>query len=166
MRDDPRAGTQAAKKEGRQPVDETGEQIDGHHARRRDVRSKDICVLERHSIGDAGLERVVARFPHQAGIDLDAEAARAEFLRGGDDDASVAGAQIDHHIVRSGVRKLQHAMHDLVRRGDERRADRLVRRAGIRHRQGQRDGQHALAHGSRRSMAALICGSDQSSAPR
>ena len=45
---------------------------------------------------------------------------RAPNLRRGDHDAPVARAEVHHQVARARLRELQHAMHHLVRGGDER----------------------------------------------
>src|SRR5207247_6795586 len=52
------------------------------------------------------------------GVVFDAERAGAEFFRCGDCDLAVAGAQIDHIVLRLRLRHVQHAFDDLVRRRD------------------------------------------------
>src|SRR5207253_2036443 len=64
--------------------------------------------------------RVVAAPLHQAGHDLHAQPARPELLRRGDHDAPVAGAQVDHVILRTHAREPQHRKGHIVGRGDER----------------------------------------------
>ena len=100
-------------------VDEEGQQIDRHDARLGDVRREHVALDERTRSATPAWRALSRDLFDQPAIELDAEAARAE-LRGGDDDAAVARAEVDHHVAGPGVRELQHPLHDLVRRGDER----------------------------------------------
>ena len=86
---------------------------------RREVGREQVLLAELDALGHAGGARRVAALLHQLGHDLDAEAAGAEALRRGDDDAAVAGAEIDHVVGRADAGELEHRQRHLVGRGDE-----------------------------------------------
>ena len=128
VRHDARAGLQAL--EARlQPVDEPRQQVNRDHGGPGNVRGEHVALDEGHALGHVGAARVLARLLHQRAVELDPEAARAELLRRRDHDAAVARAEIHHEVVGSGAGELEHAVHHLIRRGDERNAgERILRR--------------------------------------
>jgi hypothetical protein len=67
---------------------------------------------------DAGLFNIGAGLRDQVGIDVEADGARA-FFCGGDDDATVAGAEIVNHIAFLDAGKLDHFVDDDLRRRHE-----------------------------------------------
>ena len=70
------------------------------------------------AIRHAGGKRRLAALLNQLRIQLDAHAARAEITRGRDHDASVARAQVIHHVVRANLRFAEHLGDGDVGGGD------------------------------------------------
>ena len=70
----------------------------GHHRRRTQVVCEQVGLDERSNPGEALLAGQRFRLTHQTGVDLDACGTNAESLAGGDNDAAIAGAQIDQHV--------------------------------------------------------------------
>ena len=58
-----------------------------------------------------------SRAPYSGRVDVDADAAGAELLGGGNDDAAVAGAEIVEDVVLADLGHLQHLRDDLLVRG-------------------------------------------------
>jgi hypothetical protein len=147
-----------------QLADQAREQVDGDDARLGEIRREHVALHEGHAIGDARGARILARLVHQALVELDAKAARAELARRHDDDAAVARAEVGDEIVAACARELEHPLHHLLGCGDERHLplDFLRSRAGKRQRQRQREQPHSTISSR---IAARTSGRDQSIAP-
>ena len=119
MRHDARAGLQREEPRAQLQV-HVGKEIERHDGRLREIGLEKILLAEFRARFHARQLRVVAAPLHQAGHDLHAQPARPELLRRGDHDAPVAGAQVDHVILRTHAREPQHRKGHIVGRGDER----------------------------------------------
>ena len=73
----------------------------------RSVREQ-VLLAELDAVADAGGAGALAARSHEVGDDLDAEAARAEAARRGDDDAAVARAEVDDVVARRHRGELEH----------------------------------------------------------
>jgi hypothetical protein len=107
---------------------------------------------------------VLARSAHQLAVELDAQAARAVLARGSDHDPSVARAEVDHEIVGTCARHLEHALDHLGGRGDERRPPLVLVRLRGRERPDQNHGEEEL-HFTSFKICSRTSGFDQSSSP-
>jgi hypothetical protein len=111
---------------------------------RTEIGLEQILIHEPHAIGDAGLRGVLDRFPDEPWLDLDADAARAVFLCGGDRDAAVARPEVVDDIGGGHVRHLEHHLDDILRRrdvSDVRRLEPLRRRE----QEGQEQREHHIS---------------------
>jgi hypothetical protein len=90
----------------------------GEHRGLADVGVEQIAREKERALGDAGLARRRDALLDQAGIELDTEAARAQSLRGGDDDAPVTRTEIDQEIVRAHPGQLEHFVDHHLRGAD------------------------------------------------
>ena len=95
------------------------QQVHRHHGGAAEIGGEQVLLAELDPLLHAGGARRCAALGHQLRHDLDAEAAGAEAPRRGDDDAAVAGAEIDHVIGRTDGGELEHRQRHLVGRGDE-----------------------------------------------
>ncbi len=114
MRNDARSRRELAQQLRQKTAVERLEEKERHHRRFADVRLEQVAAHEAHAVLDAGAARLVHRHAQRRGVDLDADAARAELLRRGDDDAPVAAAQVVDHVLRSGARELEHSQNRFV----------------------------------------------------
>ena len=73
---------------------------------------EEIALHEGDPIVDLALARHLPRDLDQPRVELDADAARAVFLRGQDDDASVPRPEVVHHVVRRDAGELEHRVRD------------------------------------------------------
>jgi hypothetical protein len=90
---------------------ELGQQVEGDHARAREILLEDVAVDDRHAVRDAGALGVALRERGHPRVVLDAHRARAELGRGRDRDAAVARAEVRDEIVRAGLCSAQHRGH-------------------------------------------------------
>ena len=127
--DDPGARRQRQQARPQLQVD-GGQQVHRHHAGAAEVGGEQVLLAELDPLLHAGDARQLAALLHQLRHDLDAEAARAEAAGRGDDDAAVAGAEVDHVIGRADGGELEHRQRHLVGRGDERHLVLRRRRRG------------------------------------
>src|SRR5437763_12913550 len=86
MRHDAGPGPKLIDEARLQAVDERWQQVDRDDGCLGNIRYQHIALDERDAIPDIGPARVFARLLDEAFVELDSETARAEFLRGGDDD--------------------------------------------------------------------------------
>ena len=93
VRDHTGARLQIAKELGSQPKVHLGQQKECDDGGLADFGLEQILLEELHLFGDTGLDGILARLPDSRRVDVDADAADAEPLGGGDDDAAVAGAE-------------------------------------------------------------------------
>ena len=100
VRHDARAGRELVEEARLQLVDQRRQQVDGHHARLRDVGGQHVALHEATRGPRRSARRAFSRdFSTRRGVELDAQAARAELLRRRDHDAAVARAEVDHQVV-------------------------------------------------------------------
>jgi hypothetical protein len=109
------------------------QQVHGDDRRFAEIGFEEIALIKRNLVQHTGRFGVFVCLADTLGIEVDAEAARAMFLCGRNDDAPVAGTEVDQVILGSHFRNLQHALHHLLRRRHVRNA-RLLR-IGMRHEQ-------------------------------
>ena len=93
-------------------VDRLG-QVERQHVGFGDRGQEQVFAAKCNTPGDAGVAGVGVRLVDAGGIDIDAEAARAQAARGGDQDAAVARAQIDDPIVRADLGQPKHRVDHL-----------------------------------------------------
>src|SRR5262249_24418379 len=118
VRHDPRAGLQGGEQPGAYREVHIGEQVQCKHRRRTDVRLKQVALIERHALRDAGPSGVTVAQLDQPAVEVHAESARPVSAGGRDHHASVTRAQIDDVIIRSDPGYLQHPVDDVLRRLD------------------------------------------------
>jgi len=87
-----------------------GQQVARDHRRFAKVGLKQVLLDEARAVGHAFLFRVGIGDLQEVGIEVHPEAARAVLLRRGNDDASVARAEVNHEIVRADFRHFQHCV--------------------------------------------------------
>jgi hypothetical protein len=139
--DDARAGPQLLE-DARPKLDvELPEEIERKHGGRPQVRDEQVVGNELDAVGDARAAGVVITEIDEIGLDLDAQAARAELRRRGDHDPAVAGPEIDDVVVRADPRELEHPVDRRLRRRNVRRLreEHLRRRAGAGEQAGRRE---------------------------
>ena len=137
VRDDPRAGLQLREELGLELVHERRQEIHRDDARLADVGREDVAFTKRDAIGNAFAARQLAALRNELAVDLDADAARAPVAGGGDDDASIARAQVVDDVVRADRGKPQHFVDVEPRRWNVRR--RHIERRSAGRRRGKRD---------------------------
>ena len=111
MRYDARPRFQFFKKLGAELEIQFWQEIQGDQGRRADVGRKEVLFVELHPVGDAGFFRVFETFADPVRIDVYADTAGAEPLRGQDEKTSIsateAGAGMSINIsIRVDVRGL------------------------------------------------------------
>ena len=109
---DARAGTQLAAKLRLQIAVDAGREVERHDGRRRDVGGEQISLYEGDLVVQVHFPNDLARRADELGIELDADAARAVFLRREHDVATVSGAEIVHDVAARDLGQLQHLIHD------------------------------------------------------
>ena len=120
VRDDPRAGPQLVEEERRELRHQPRQQVHRHHVRLREVGLQHVLDTELRTLGHAGGARRLAALLHELGVELEAEALRAEFPCRCDDDAAVARAEVDHGVGRAGVGDGKHPVDHVEGRSDKR----------------------------------------------
>ena len=103
VRDDARPGLHVVEHARLQFVDELRQQVDGHDARARQVCSQRILHAEFGTLRNARAARVLARQRDQLLVEVHAQSARAEALRGGNHDPPVARTEVDDVVVAAGT---------------------------------------------------------------
>src|SRR2546429_7159848 len=124
VRDDARSGRELAQQLRQQAPVERFEEEQSHHRGFADIRLEQVAAHEAYAVLDPAAARAVHRHAQRHRVDLDADAARAEVPRRGDDDAAVAAAQVVDHVLRARARELEH-------RGNRRVRARKIRYLGI-----------------------------------
>jgi hypothetical protein len=130
VRDDARARLQLGNEARLQLPEKLGKQVDRDDGGLGNIGLERVVVDEPDLVGDPCRARVLAGPGDEAGVVIDAEAACAEAARRGDDDATVAGAEVDHEVLRPRPGEDEHALDDVLRGGDEGRAQIGILRAG------------------------------------
>ncbi len=92
------------------------QEIHGEDRRLGEIGHEDIALGDLRLAQNPGRLRIALGKRDHVGVVFDPERAGAEFFRCGDCDLAVAGAQIDHIVLRLRLRHVQHAFDDLVRR--------------------------------------------------
>ena len=85
------------------------EEEEREHGGLGDVGLEHVAVHEARLVGDAGVGGVLARHLEELAVVLDAERARAA-PGGGDHVAAVAGAEVDHVVLPSDARHVEHLL--------------------------------------------------------
>ncbi|ABC43867.1 collagen a1 [Salinibacter ruber DSM 13855] len=120
VRDDPVPRVQCPEQLRAQLHVDLRPQVQGHDRRLAQVGLKQVSLPKLDQVGDPGRLRVLAGLGDQLRIDLDADAAGAVSLGGGNRDAPVAATEVDHHVVAGHLGRLEHPVHNALRRGDVR----------------------------------------------
>ncbi len=90
-----------------------GREVESDHRGHAHVGGEEVLLHERDPVGDAGAGGVLTGFADALGVEIDADAARAVLLGGGDHDAPVAAAEIVDDVGGADLRGLQHRPHHL-----------------------------------------------------
>src|SRR6266581_3773499 len=150
-----RAGTQFRAEFRDEARGEPRQQVQHHHRRILDVDLEEIALHEFDAIGDRFALCPDPRHLDQLGLQLDADAARAEALRGGDHQAPVPRAEVVDDVIAADVGEFQHLVDDHPGRGNVRARDvvfllRALRRGRLRRteRQGERNATDPRIHPS------------------
>ncbi len=114
MRHDAGAGFEIEQPGPQSPVDPR-QQVHGNDRCLADIGFEQILGEKFDAVPDAGVTRVFFAFRGQLFIEVNAEAARAVLFRRGDRDAPIAGAEIDHKVLRADFRHAQHFVHHNLR---------------------------------------------------
>ena len=117
--DDTYARRQLAQELGAQPQIHIVAQVERHHGGARQVGDEQVLPEERDARAHPGRQRRVTTDVDQLGIDLDADAARAEVAGGGDDHAAVTAAEVEDHVLGGDGGDLEHLEAHGLRCGDE-----------------------------------------------
>ena len=112
--DDARAGLETENRRAKREV-ETGQEEHGDHRRLGKIAPQDVRLDKVSPFADSLSGSIALRQGNQVGVVLDAERTSAT-LRRGDDDAAVAGAEVDHVILRRYLRQVQHLFGERLRR--------------------------------------------------
>ena len=115
MRDDPRARPHLLEQARAQVEIDQRQEIGRHHVGLAEVGVEQVLHREGRAVADAGLGGVGDGFLDELRVEVDAEGARAA-LRRGDDDAAVAGAEVDQVFAGLDLRHVEHALDHVLRR--------------------------------------------------
>ena len=95
---------------------ERRQQVERHDRRLADVALEQVLMQDLDPVGHAVLRDVLVGFLDALRVDVDADAARAELLRRGDDDAAVAAAEVVDDVVLGDLGGLEHRLDHVGRR--------------------------------------------------
>ncbi len=96
------------------------QQVHGDDRGHRQIGLEQVLLGELRTLGHAGLGGIAAAALHQIGHDLHPQSTRAEAPRRQDDDAPVAGAEVEHEVLRPDLGQFEHGQRDVVGGDDER----------------------------------------------
>ena len=166
VRHDARARRELVDEARLQLLHQRGQQVDRYYRCPGNVGGQHVALHEARPGRNLCQLSILARLLDQRAVELDAEAARAELLRRGDDDAAVARAEVDHQVVGTRLGHLQHALDNVGRRGDERRPPLVSVRGGVGERKRQGQKRENSPHLRSFRISSRTSGLDQSSSPR
>ena len=113
VRDDPGTAAQLSREDRTKLHVRCRQQIERDDRRIRHIDCHRVLDQKFHASLDASRLGVGFCLIDQVGVDVHADTARAELLRGGDDDPPIAASKVVHHIARADLREREHALHDI-----------------------------------------------------
>src|SRR5262249_45297130 len=98
---------------------ELREHVGHHHGGPLEVRHLEgVALTDLDELADPGLLDVRTGLLDADGVDVDADAAGAVFLGGGDHDAAVAAAEVEDDVFPGDLGQFEHFVHHVLGGGD------------------------------------------------
>ena len=131
MGDDAGAGLQLAEQARAQLHIDGLKQIEADHGGLADIDAEQIFLAEVDHVFDPGPAGELHGVGDPQGVDVDADAARVAIAGGGDDDASVAAAEIIQTIAGADACQAQHGLDRVLLGRHEGHGEIVIRILGV-----------------------------------